>query len=416
MEADLTHRIATLVLQLAVILVTAKLAAEAAERWLGQPAVVGEILAGAVIGPYALGAVTWPAGSALFPVLRGPLPVSVELYAFGQIAAVVLLFLAGLETDRALFVRHLGAATLVGLGGVVLPFAAGAGASVLAGLAPGFTHPTALFVGAVMTATSVGITARVLGDLRQLGRPEAVTVLAAAVVDDVLAIIALALALDSAASDRPSAVHLLAVGAKATSIWIALTVGFTIGARWLERIVGAFRGQGATLGLALGLVFLAAYLAEAFGLAMIIGAYSAGLGLSGRPLAHRLLEALRPLSDFIVPIFFVLMGMLVDLGSVRHVLFFGIALSVLAVLTKVIGCAGPALVTGFNTLGAARIGIGMLPRGEVALIIASVGLAAGAIDTAIFGVAVMLTLVTTILAPILLVPLFRLPRAGLRRP
>src|SRR5712691_5988191 len=285
MEHELTSRVTLFVLQLAVVLIAAKLAGEVAAR-AGQPAVVGELLAGVAIGPHAVGALAWPGLGPLFPPVEGPLPVSFELYALSQVAAVILLFVAGLETDLGLFLRSLGPATLVGLGGVVLPFVAGAGAAVVAGAAPSFMHPTALFLGAVLTATSVGITARVLAEVDAMNRPEAVVVLAAAVVHDVLAIMALALAVGAAKTRSVSASHMAVVGIKAFAVWAALTALLVVGARRIESVLNAFRGAGARVPLGLAVCFLAAFVAEAFGLAMIIGAYSAGLGLSARQLGR----------------------------------------------------------------------------------------------------------------------------------
>lgn len=174
--------------------------------------------------------------------------------------------------------------------------------------------------------------------------------------------------------------------------------------------------EGASIALAL--VLIASALAEAFGLAMIIGAYSIGLALSGTKLAERLAShgehGLTSLYHALVPVFFVVMGMLVDVSAFRGVLGFGIVLTFLAIIGKVGGCALPALGVGFNRRGAWRIGIGMLPRGEVALIVAGVGLAEGAIGSDIFGVAILMTMVTTFLGPLLLGPAFN-GGSGLRR-
>lgn len=416
-EDALTARSALLALQLAVILFAAKMGGEVVERLFHQPAVLGEVLAGIAIGPYALGGLPVPGVGALFslPPVQTPIPVAPELYAVGQLAAVVLLFMAGLETDLALFLKYVRPAMAVALGGVIAPFALGAWATTLWGFAPTMTHPAALFMGAVMTATSVGITARVLGDLDRLDIPEGVTVLAAAVVDDVLGIMALALVVSLTRRGSASAVELIVLGGKAFGIWIVLTAAFVLGARRIERFIGSFKTRGSAVALALAFCLLASAAADHFGLAMIIGAYAAGLGLSARPLGHRLREALHPVYHFLVPIFFVLMGMLVDLGTMGRAAAFGVAISLLAIIGKVAGCGLPALGVGFNRLGAARIGIGMLPRGEVALIIASVGLAEGAVGPALFGVAVMMTLMTTLMAPPLLVPLFRRSASGLRR-
>jgi Kef-type K+ transport system membrane component KefB len=186
--------------------------------------------------------------------------------------------------------------------------------------------------------------------------------------------------------------------------------------KWISRFLVGLRASGAALVLALALALLSAGLAETFGLAMIIGAYSVGLGFSGTPLARRIEEHLAGVHDFLVPIFFVAMGMLVDLSRMSDVLVFGGVLSLLAIVGKIAGSGLPALAVGFNRRGAWRIGLGMLPRGEVVLIVAGAGLAAGVIGTQEFGVAIMVVLVTAPLATILLVPAFGSGLPGTRRP
>ena len=188
-------------------------------------------------------------------------------------------------------------------------------------------------------------------------------------------------------------------------------------ARAIERMVirGAPAiGVAAAMGLALGLAFLASALAEMFGLAMIIGAFSIGLALSGTDLAHRLEEPLRGVYAALIPIFFVVMGMLVDVTALGGVGQFGIAATALAIIGKVVGCGIPSLFTGFNLAGAWRIGIGMLPRGEVALIMAGIGVGAGVIRQELFGVAIIVTVVTTVLAPLVLARSFQEGVPGLR--
>ena len=169
------------------------------------------------------------------------------------------------------------------------------------------------------------------------------------------------------------------------------------------------------MSLAMALAFHFSGLAESFGLAMIIGAYTIGLALSHTELARSLARPVAAVYQVMVPIFFVVMGMLVDIPAIGGVLVFGIVFSVLGILGKVLGSGLPALGVGFNRTGAGRIGIGMLPRGEVALIIAGAGLARGIIGVDLFGVSIMMTLVTTLMAPIILVPLFRHGESGSRR-
>jgi len=412
LENGVAEAAARLVLQLAVILFVAKLAGEVCERYLHIPPVLGELAGGVAIGPYALGGVALGGLGPLFPSI-GPeatIPVSSELYALSQVAVVILLFVVGLETDLGHFFRYIGPAVVVAAGGVILPFFLGAYATQLFGLTQSPTEPEALFVGATMTATSVGITARVLREKGKLGTAEGVTVLAAAVVDDVLGILVLTVVVAISTVGAVSAAEAGLITGKAVGFWLALTGAGLLLARPLSRLITTLRVEGAIVAVALGLAFLASALAEAFGLAMIIGAYSMGLALSRTELAanltSRMEHGLSSLYHALVPVFFVVMGMLVDVSAFQGVLGFGIVLSLLAVVSKVGGCGLPALGLGFNRRGAWRIGIGMLPRGEVALIVAGVGLAKGVIGSDIFGVAILMTMVTTFLGPLLLGPAF----------
>jgi Kef-type K+ transport system membrane component KefB len=420
MGDNLTEIVTHLVLQLAVILFAAKLAAEVCERYLKIPPVLGELVAGIIIGPYALGGLTLFGAGPLFPLPHvgealSAVPVSTELYSIAQVAVVILLFSVGLETDIRQFLRFAGPGALVALGGVVLPFFLGAWLTVVFGFAPHMGDPIALFMGAALTATSVGITARVLSDMGRLGTPEGVTILAGAVVDDVLGILVLTVVVGIAEAGSLSMGQVGGVTLKAVGFWVGLTGGGLLLARFISRFVGWFRTAGAGLGLALGLGFLAAAMAEQAGLAMIIGAYSIGLALSGTTLARRLEEPLRGVYNALVPIFFVVMGMMVDVSSMMGTLAFGGAITAAAILSKVVGAGLPALATGFNLRGASRIGIGMLPRGEVALIVAGIGLARGIVENELFGVAILMTVVTTLMAPPILVALFARGGDGRRR-
>ncbi len=420
MEQSVTEIAVTLVYQLALILVAAKLGGELCVRYLKVPPVLGELGAGILIGPFALGGLTIGTFGPVFPVpvvaAAAPtgLPISHELYSFAQVAAIVLLFMAGLQTDLKQFLKYAGPAFLVATGGVILPFFLGDWATVLFGFAHGIGDPKALFMGAALTATSVGITARVLGDLRRLDSPEGVTVIAAAVVDDVLGILVLTVVVAISGSGSVSLAKLGFIGAKALGFWVGLTGAGILLSKPISRLLESFRVSGAEVALSLALTFLAAGLAETVGLAMIIGAYSIGLALSATTLARRLNDPMTGVYHALVPVFFVVMGMLVDISAVQGSLVFGLVVTLLAIVGKVFGCGIPALATGFNLLGASRVGFGMLPRGEVALIIAGIGLAYGVIDTDLFGVVILMTVATTVVAPILLVPLFRIDGTGRR--
>jgi Kef-type K+ transport system membrane component KefB len=417
-EDSITHKAAVLIFQLFVILICAKLAGEFVEGVLKQPAVLGEVAIGIVVGPYLLGSKIYiPGLGYLFPLPAGeiitktPIPISTELWSVAQIGVVILLFLAGLETDKKRFFRYAGTGFIVAMGGVILPFFFGAGLYTL-WFEKSFLSPTALFTGAIMTATSVGITARVLHDLGKIDSPEGVTILAAAVIDDVLGIIVLAIVVGIGEKGvvSPSGIALISV--KAFGIWVILTAIALLLSRIISKAFLGLKTEGASLCMAIGLCFFAAVLCELFGLALVIGAYMVGLALSGTELDHHIQGRIRNISNFVTPIFFVTIGMLVSFKIMCILFLFGLAITFLAILGKVLGCGLLALFARFNLLGSARVGFGMLPRGEIALVIASVGLARNVIDQGIFGVAVMMTFITTLLAPAFLVMLFKKGGSG----
>ena len=426
------HVVAELVILLAIILVAAKVGGEIAERVFRVPAVLGELCAGIAISPFALGGfITLPVLGTLFEVEQsggGALPVAPELFFFAQIAAVILLFEAGLETDRQQFVRYARPATVVAAGGVIVPFLLGFFATVWLGFASFDSIQDllpAMFVGAIMTATSVGITARVLSDIGRLDTPEGVTILAGAVVDDVLGIIILAIVVGIGQEGAITAGSIAIIFAKAVGFWLGLTIIGSLLANHISKIVFWFKSPGAVLGIAMALGLLAAGVAEVyFGLAMIIGSYSLGLALSGTDLKHLVARPMRQINYFVVPAFFVVIGMQVDFTafggegsehSLGKALLFAAVLSVFAVISKLGGSGIPALFVGFNRIGSWRIALGMLPRGEVALIVAGIGLASGVIGRDVFAVAIVMTVVTTVIAPLLLVRAFK-GGSGLRSP
>ncbi len=432
MGEDFTHSAVILALQLGIILVAAKLAGEFTERVLRQPAVIGELVAGIIIGPFALGGIEFNNVplfdhiDSLFPQPEAGavIPIPKTLFVVGQVAAIILLLETGLNTDLKAFLRFVPQASVVAIGGVVVPFALGAYATVLFGFADSFFSAPALFVGTIMTATSVGITARVLADLLRLDSPEGVTILGAAVVDDVLGILILTVVVGVTAGESVGAAteaasfewtEVAVVGAKAIGFWLVLTVGGIMGAKYIVRAINSIRVEGAAIAIVFGIALFAAALAEMFGLAMIIGAYSVGLALSQTELRNQLHQPLNGLYHAMVPIFFVVMGMMVNVEAMVDALGFGLIVVVLAIIGKVAGSGLPALAAGFSRIGAWRVGVGMAPRGEVGLIVAGIGVSQGLIGQDLFGVAILMTIATTLIAPAVLVPAFRNNAPGLRR-
>ena len=414
------HLVAESIIVLAVILISAKLLGEFFFRFLKLPRVIGELSAGIIIGPFALGGLVL-GGFGPFIHLddHSAIPVSQSLYFLANVGAVILLFEAGLETNKQRFFKNIGSATFVAVGGVVLPFLLGLFGTIMFGFAsfdslkeliPG------LFVGAMMTATSVGITARVLGDLGELNSREGVTILGGAVVDDVLGILILAIIVGMNATGAISASSIIIIAVKAISFWLVLTLVGSWASPWISSFImalgtkkGFYKEPSIHLCVALGLAFLVSGIAEMyFGLAMIIGAYSLGLALSGTTLFEEVEEPIKKINGFVVPVLFTVVGMQVNLQSIfgsdqlTNTLLFALVLTIFGIISKLIGSGVPALLVGFNRKSSWVIGVGMMPRGEVALIIGGIGLATGVIDATIFGVTIVMTIVTTILAPILL--------------
>ena len=374
---------------------------------------LGELVAGMVIGPYALGSIHIAAlHGPLFAIPPGgEMTVSPELYGFAMVASVVLLFMSGLETDLPTFLRFSGKASLVGIGGVVVSFAFGDFVTVL--LMPSvhsFMDPAALFLGTLSTATSVGITARILSEKKKMSSPEGVTILAAAVLDDVLGIVLLAVVVGiskvSATHGHIPWRHIGFIGIKAFGFWIISTVVGILIAPKLTKGMKRFKSMDIIASLSFGLALFIAGLAELAGLAMIIGAYVMGLALSQTDMSDEIRKKMHGVYEFFVPVFFAVMGMLVNFSAMKGILVFGLVFSAVAVIGKLIGCGLPAIGAGFNIRGAFRIGCGMLPRGEVTLIVAGIALSSGAIGHQLFGVSIMTMLVASILAPPMIIKSF----------
>ncbi|MDA3950630.1 MAG: cation:proton antiporter [Spirochaeta sp.] len=408
----MTHAVTVLILQLAVLLLAAFTVGQLFEHVFRLPRVLGELAAGMIVGPFGFGRIHFAAlHQALFPLETGnTLPVSVELYGVAVLASIILLFLSGLETDLPTFLKFSGVGSAVGIGGVIVAFVLGDLSAVLfLPTVDRFFDPQALFLGTLSTATSVGITARILSERRKMSSPEGVTILAAAVLDDVLGIVLLAVVV-ALARVHDGSVDWLQIGrvaAKAFGFWIGSTVVGIIVAPYLVRGLKRLGSIEIIAGLSLGLALLLAGLAETVGLAMIIGAYVMGLSLSQTDIADQERERLHGLYAYLVPIFFAVMGLMVDFQALVPVVVFGLIFSAAAIAGKLIGCGIPALLFGFNVKGAFRIGAGMLPRGEVTLIVAGIGLSSGAIGPDLFGVAVMTLLVSSVIAPPLLIGSFR---------
>jgi Kef-type K+ transport system membrane component KefB len=363
--------------------------------------VLGELVAGVVLGNVSLLGVPWFRSYTANP--------SIEVLA--QLGVLILLFEVGLESTVRDMMRVGRTALFVAVLGVVTPFALGWGVGAV--LMPDHSRYVHAFLGATLTATSVGITARVLSDLGKSRSPEARVILGAAVIDDVLGLVILAIVGGAIqAADRGDALAYGLVGAtllKALAfLGGALALGVTVSPR-LFRVAARLRGRGVLLATALVFCFLLSYLAAAIGLAPIVGAYAAGLILEDvhwRKFTergeHQLEELIRPVATLLVPLFFVLMGMRVELTAFGRVEVLGLAVVLTA--AAVVGKQACSLGAFRSNLDRLSIGIGMIPRGEVGLIFASIGAGltiAGEriIDEGIFSAIVIMVIVTTMATP-----------------
>jgi Kef-type K+ transport system membrane component KefB/mannitol/fructose-specific phosphotransferase system IIA component (Ntr-type) len=448
------------VLQVGIIIFAARLGGAIASL-LKLPSILGELAAGIVIGPWALGGIGFGDGlfaSGLFhgaalkqmSVESGHLfdATSPSLYGIATLASIILLFLSGLETNIKMFLKYSFVGSMVGVGGVVVSFLFGDLCAVYLlpqffdsfknlstmPLAQAMTQAAPLYMGIMSTATSVGITARILSEKKKMDSEEGVTIMAGAVIDDVLGLIVLAIgngiiaanmaAGNSAASGAESAGgmdwgKIGFVALKSFGVWLGATIISCLAARWISKFLKkCFKSPVVIATMAFGLALVMAGFFEFMGLAMIIGAYVMGLALSRTDLKHPIQEMLTPVYTFLVPIFFCVMGMMVDVTAIcsKPVLIFGAIYTVLAIVAKVVGCMVPSLCCGFNVLGGLRIGAGMIPRGEVALIIAGIGLSSTYLTQEIFGIGIMMTLITTVVAPPALVGLFAPSAKGVRHP
>lgn len=415
-------------------------------RWMrriGQPAVLGEILVGMLVANLAywfgepiitvlregetLGKVVTTALSQslslpeaarqvlpdtahtrhLIEILAGPFgPIAISVYEFidllSRIAVIVLLFLVGLETSVH-EMRKVGVtATRVAIVGVVCPFLLALGAMAL--LIPAAPLRNDIFIGAILTATSVGITARVFRDLRQVHRTEAKIILGAAVIDDVLGLMILAVVTGLVVSGTFSLASVGVITLKAV-LFLAGSIG--VGAWVMPRLVKRMARldiENLKLLIGLGFAFLLSWLASGIGLATVVGAFAAGLVLEEfffdeLKTEHSLRDLLSPLESLIVPVFFVLMGIQVKLETFAdpRVVLIAVVLTVAAILGKIV--SGLACSPKLDRLS---VGIGMMPRGEVGLIFASIGKGLGVVSDAVFSAVVLMVIVTTLLTPPLL--------------
>jgi len=383
----------SLVMQILFQLLMAFLTAKAVGFIFGklkQPVVVGEILTGVILGPYVLN----------FLQLNDPhMHITFEVIA--EVAVVILLFLIGLETKISDLTKVGWQSFWVAIAGVVAPFAMGYIYMKMLGT----NDLRSLFMGAVMVATSVGITARILKELDFLNAEVSRIILGAAVIDDILGLIVLSILSGMAESNKISMGVILITLAVIIVFVLLFTLGGVYATKKYGYQIGKVKLRNAPIIAAAIVCFTYAMVASKIGLAAIVGAFMAGVVMSERESEFEIREKIELIDDLIGVFFFVIMGAKVNIMAFLEpsVLMTGIVITVLAFAGKYIGCALPVMKMGLKK--ASFVGMGMVPRGEVGIIIAAYALSKGVIDDRLYGVAIFMVLVTTFLPPFILEPM-----------
>ena len=375
-----------------ILLFAAKLMAELFLR-LKLPIVLGELIAGMVVGPFALGGLEIIDGKQL-------LQINDEIRVLGEMGAIVILFMAGLEMTPKEFLKGGKAAFVVGTLGVVIPFFAGLAVFQLFG----FDVLQSMLIATALTATSIAISIQVLNEFGKIKTPEARLIIGAAIVDDILAIAVLSVVTSMAGSEggvddiditEITITILKVLGFFAIMLVVAVVV--------IPKIITPrlWKAKGSVEGIATAAFFGAAALAGSIGLSPIVGAFAVGMALSTTKVFEKIENYIGKIGLIFAPLFFAIIGAQVDLRAVDlNILILSGAIIVVAVTTKLFGCGLPAMYFLKSKQKGLRVGIGMISRGEVGLIVAGVGVTAGILENDVYSTIIIMVLVTTIITPI----------------
>ena len=371
-----------------IVLTAVKLAGSLSVRF-GQPSVFGKLLVGLIVGPSLLGIVQ-----------------ETELIKeLAELGVLLLMFIAGVETDVEEFLKSAGNAFLAAVLGVIAPLIGGYWlASVY-----GYNWQTAVFVGAIFVATSVSISVQTLRELGKLQTREGFTILGAAVIDDILGLVTLSMVLGITLGQGGG---LAGIGVITVKVLLFFAIAIIVGLTIVPRVLKFASGLGVTVPLLTTGIIVALFFsvgAELLGLAGIVGAYMAGIMISMTPYQNEMFEGLEAVGySFFIPFFFVSIGIACDArGLTGDLLVFTVLATILAVVAKIVGCGLGAKLSGLSYQSSLVIGIGMVARGEVALIMSKIGLDSGLIGDALFTSMVVVAIATTVVTPPLLRLVFR---------
>jgi Kef-type K+ transport system membrane component KefB len=376
---------------LGILLFAAKLMAELFHR-IKLPIVLGELLAGIIVGPFALGAL---------PLVDGePLVVLDEtIKHIGEIAAVVILFIAGLEITPREFLRGGAAAFTVGSLGVIVPFFVG----YYAFAAFGIEALQSILIATALTATSIAISIQVLTELGKMKSKEARLVLGAAIVDDILAIAVLSVVVTmvQTGNTQPAIFDIVLLIMQVLGTFAAILVVSVLVIPRVLHTERLWKSKGSLEGIVTAAFFAAAGIAAFLGLSPIVGAFAIGMAVASTRIIHQVHDYVDKLQIIFAPLFFAIIGAQVDLRGVNlDVLFLAGIIIAIAVITKLIGCGLPSLLFLKDRQRSMRVGIGMVSRGEVGLIVAGVGVSSGALTNNIYTAVIIMVAATTIITPI----------------
>jgi Kef-type K+ transport system membrane component KefB len=378
-------------ISLGILLFAAKLMAELFHK-IKLPIVLGELLAGIIVGPFALGAL---------PLVDGePLVVLDEtIRHIGEIAAVVILFIAGLEITPREFLRGGAAAFTVGSLGVVVPFFVG----YYAFTAFGIEALQSILIATALTATSIAISIQVLTELGKMQTKEARLILGAAIVDDILAIAVLSVVVSmvQTGNTQPAIFDIVLLIMQVLGTFAAILVVSVLVIPRVLHTERLWKSKGSLEGIITAAFFAAAGIAAFVGLSPIVGAFAIGMAVAGTRIIKQVHEYVDKLQIIFAPLFFAIIGAQVDLRGVNlDVLFLAGIIIAIAIVTKLIGCALPSLLFLKDRPRSMRVGIGMVSRGEVGLIVAGVGVSSGALTNNIYTAVIIMVAATTIITPI----------------
>jgi len=375
-----------------ILLFAAKLMAELFLR-LKLPIVLGELIAGMIVGPFALGGLQIIDGKQL-------LQINDEIKILGEMGAIVILFMAGLEMTPKEFLKGGKAAFIVGTLGVVIPFFVGLAVFQLFG----FDALQSMLIATALTATSIAISIQVLSEFGKLKTPEARLIIGAAIVDDILAIAVLSVVTSIAGSDggvdniditEVTITILQVLGFFAIMLIVAVVV--------IPKVITPriWKAKGSVEGIATAAFFGAAALAGSIGLSPIVGAFAVGMALSTTKVFEKVENYVGKIGLIFAPLFFAIIGAQVDLRAVDlNILLLSAVIVIVAVTTKLFGCGLPAMYFLKSKQKGMRVGIGMISRGEVGLIVAGVGITAGILTSEVYSTIIIMVVVTTIITPI----------------